>query len=262
MHEASTFVFFEVSTIVFFHVLSMRSKRLASSGSCWRMSSEPMKMDSRYIQRRCTCIQISSTSPMSERSASQPLTSSKKGLTNLLPIMLCRLSPMSSSSSVISSVDLRIQPRSSAPFLYLNRSKCCSAHTPAIFSISFSMVSSLMAAPVISPISAAIVCSCISNKLPSVNVLGSISKCLPVFSMSWSQWRGRKASFLRSWMSGSDSWNSRMRASTATYALRSVRCLSLRSRAVSSSARAMTRPMSSSAHSILDELATDSTWSR
>mmetsp|Transcript_24001 Transcript_24001/g.78099 ORF Transcript_24001/g.78099 Transcript_24001/m.78099 type:complete len:229 (-) Transcript_24001:825-1511(-) len=108
LHASRMLVLFAVVTIIFFHVLSIRSNFFASSGSWCRMSSEPMKMLSRYIHLRCTSIHTSITSPMSERLASQRRTSSRNGLTKRLASMLWRLSPMSSRSTVTSSVLLRM----------------------------------------------------------------------------------------------------------------------------------------------------------
>ena len=74
----------------------------------------------------------------------------------------------------------KIQPRSSRPpLVYLNKSNCCSFQTSASFLSSVSMVSSLMAALVISEISGPYWCSRIANMLPSVNVLGSMSNFWP-----------------------------------------------------------------------------------
>mmetsp|Transcript_46019 Transcript_46019/g.147056 ORF Transcript_46019/g.147056 Transcript_46019/m.147056 type:complete len:229 (-) Transcript_46019:4238-4924(-) len=107
-HASRMLVFLAVVSMIFFHALSMRSKRLASSGSWWRMSSEPTKMLSRYIHFLCTTIHTSVTSPMSERRLSHRRTSSRKGFTKRLAIMDCRLRPMSSSSTATSSVARRM----------------------------------------------------------------------------------------------------------------------------------------------------------
>ena len=120
-HASSTFVFLAVSDMIFFHVLSMPSNRLASCGSWSLMSSDPTKMLSRYIHFLWTTIHTSMASPIRLSRFSQKLTSSRKGLTNLLAIMDCRLRLMSSSSRMISSVALRTQPLSSPFFMYLAR---------------------------------------------------------------------------------------------------------------------------------------------
>jgi len=74
----------------------------------------------------------------------------------------------------------KIQPRSSRPpLVYLNKSNCCSFQTSASFLSSVSMVSSLMAALVISEMSGPYWCSRMANMLPSVNVLGSMSNFWP-----------------------------------------------------------------------------------
>ena len=82
-----TFVFLAVSDMIFFQVLSMPSNLLASCGSCSLMSSDPTKMDSRYIHFLWTTIQTSMASPIKLSLFSQKLTSSRKGLTNLEAII-------------------------------------------------------------------------------------------------------------------------------------------------------------------------------
>ena len=80
-------VFFAVSFMMSAHPLSILSKRFASSGSWSRMSSDPMKMLSRYIHLRCTCIHSSITSEMRLSFCSHPCTSWMNGLTDLLAII-------------------------------------------------------------------------------------------------------------------------------------------------------------------------------
>mmetsp|Transcript_30425 Transcript_30425/g.76172 ORF Transcript_30425/g.76172 Transcript_30425/m.76172 type:complete len:254 (+) Transcript_30425:943-1704(+) len=188
--------------MIFKNVVSMRSKRFASSGSWCRMSSEPMKMLSRYIHLRCTNIHTSITSPMRLNFASHARTSSRNGFTNRLAIIDCSVKPMSSSSTVTSSVLRRMYPRSSVPLLYLASSKRCSFQVAARLATSPSILSSFSALTHISSMSSAYLCSSIENSAPRVKTLGSVSKVVPVISMSCCQWRGRRASDFRLSMRG------------------------------------------------------------
>ena len=82
------------------------------------MSSLPMKIDSRYIHLRCTSIQISITSAMSDSFFSHDWTSCRNGLTNLDPSMDCKVRAMSSITSVISSTVFNTLPLSTSPLTY------------------------------------------------------------------------------------------------------------------------------------------------
>jgi hypothetical protein len=53
------------------------------------MSSDPMKMPSKYCHLRCTTSQMSQHSPMVDSFFSQLLTSSKKGITNFDALIAC-----------------------------------------------------------------------------------------------------------------------------------------------------------------------------
>ena len=67
----STFLISVNFAMVAMNVLCTPSNMMDSCGSCFRISSEPMKMFSRYIQFRCTCWHISIISDMSDRDCSQ-----------------------------------------------------------------------------------------------------------------------------------------------------------------------------------------------
>lgn len=68
---------------------SILSKRSESSGSCFLMSSEPMKMLSRCDQVRCTSIQIVITMSAVESFFCHDDTSSRKYAMNLDVSMFC-----------------------------------------------------------------------------------------------------------------------------------------------------------------------------
>ena len=67
--------------MIFLSAMSIRSKRLASSGSCSRMSSDPTKMASRYIHLDWTFVHTSITSEMFDIWRSHFCVSSRKGAT-------------------------------------------------------------------------------------------------------------------------------------------------------------------------------------
>mmetsp|Transcript_29018 Transcript_29018/g.67263 ORF Transcript_29018/g.67263 Transcript_29018/m.67263 type:complete len:381 (+) Transcript_29018:9281-10423(+) len=161
-----------------------------------------MKIPSRYIHFRWTSIQRSQTSPIRLSFFSHTLTSSINAATKRLALMDCSASVLSSSVVMISSVVLRIWQRSSVPLMYLWRSNFRFAQVSAIFLMPDSIASSLLAALTISLI-CSVNCERLSAKsLASVKVPGLMSKVLPVTSISLSQWRSRRASFLRSCSSG------------------------------------------------------------
>ena len=115
----------------------------------------------------------------------------------------------------------------------------------------FSMVSSLEAPPVISMICSSNRSSCISKRFWSVNVFGFMSNSTSVTCMSLLQWRGRSASFLRFWMSGSDAMNAAADSSTFLYGRRVLSCLGSFLRRPSNSSMPFSMvAMSRSAHSI------------
>ena len=73
------------------------------------------------------------------------------------------------------------------PLVYLNKSNFWAFQTSASFLSSVSMVSSLIAALVISDISAVYWCSLIANMLPRVNVLDSMSNFWPALHKVFQQ---------------------------------------------------------------------------
>ena len=68
---------------------SMLSKRVESSGSCFLMSSDPMKIDSRCDQVRWTSIQMLMTWSAAESFFCQAVTSSRKYAMNLDDSAFC-----------------------------------------------------------------------------------------------------------------------------------------------------------------------------
>ena len=77
----------------------MPSKRLASSGSCSRMSSEPRKMDSSEHHWRCTSTHASSVARTPPSFVFYELTWVSKKPTKRLPIIPCSAASCSSSAS-------------------------------------------------------------------------------------------------------------------------------------------------------------------
>mmetsp|Transcript_19754 Transcript_19754/g.46594 ORF Transcript_19754/g.46594 Transcript_19754/m.46594 type:complete len:228 (+) Transcript_19754:878-1561(+) len=205
--------------MIFLKVVWMRSKRLASSGSCRRMSSEPTKIASRYIHFDWTFIQTAITSAMVDMSFSHFCVWSRNGPTKRLALMEERFIIWSSSVSWISSVVRSTNPRSVPPLMYLATSKRVSRQVSAMSLMPFSIVSSLTAAPESSAICSENFSSCIEKSLPSVNVFGFISKEVPVRSMSCFQCLSRSASDLRFWMSGRDSRKPMIASSSILYGL-------------------------------------------
>ena len=200
--------------MIFLKAVWMRSKRLASSGSWSRMSSLPMKMASRYCHLACTFIHTSMVSEMVLISPSHFLVCSRKGATKRLLIMLLRFIIWSSSVCVMSSVPLRMRPRSCGPLKYLTTSKRCSRHVSAIALMPTSMLSSLSAPPQMAMMSSSYWSRLSSKRLPSVKVRGFMSKVFPVSSISLSQCRSRRASPLRFCMSGRLCWKPLIVSST------------------------------------------------
>ena len=97
--------------MIFLKVAWMRSKRFASSGSCSRMSSAPMKIASRYIHLDWTFIHTSMTSEMLDMTRSHFCVCSRKGATKRELIIDDRFIIWSSSVWTSSSLGLRIWPR-------------------------------------------------------------------------------------------------------------------------------------------------------
>ena len=213
-HASSTLVFLNVSFISLIHRVSIESNALASSGSCSRMSADPIKIDSRYIHLRCARIQMSITSAMCDRSDSHLVTLSRCAATYRDACIDCSCIMLSSSAVTISSTDLRMYPRSAVPLLYTLSSKWSSFHTCAISAIPFSIESSFIAPDVISPILSLYRWSSIANSASSVNDPGSRSNDCPVTSISRCQCRGRSASFFRSENRGIESLNPAILSST------------------------------------------------
>ena len=168
--------FLAVSFMISAQLLSILSKRFASSGSWSRMSSLPMKMLSRYIHLRCTAIHTSSTSPIKLSLPSHSSTSAVNGFTNRLAIIDCSVRFMSSKITVVSSTLRRMNPRSTSPLLtYRANVNFCSRHTTANLAMSPSIFSSFSAATHISITGSKCLCVSIASNRPSVSVAGSNS---------------------------------------------------------------------------------------
>mmetsp|Transcript_15321 Transcript_15321/g.42724 ORF Transcript_15321/g.42724 Transcript_15321/m.42724 type:complete len:226 (-) Transcript_15321:4326-5003(-) len=190
--------------MIFLKVKWMRSKRFASSGSCRRISSEPMKIASRYIHLDCTFIHTSITSEMVDMARSHLVVSKVKGATNLEDIIEERFMVWSSSVCEISSVERSTKPRSCVPLKYLTTENSMAFHVFAISLMPRSMLSSFTAPDTISLISGSKRSRFISKSCPKENLRGSISNCTPVLSIRVVQWRGRSASFFSRPISGRD----------------------------------------------------------
>ena len=188
--------FLAVSFMISAQLLSILSKRFASSGSWSRMSSLPMKMLSRYIHLRCTAIHTSSTSPIRLSLPSHSSTSAVKGFTKRLAIIDCSVRFMSSKIIVVSSVLRRMNPRSTSPLLTYRASvNFCSRQTSANLAMSPSIFSSFSAAMHISSTGSWCLCVSIASNEPSVSVAGSKSTSgCAVMRMSCCQCLGRSAS--------------------------------------------------------------------
>ena len=99
MHTSIGLLFWHASAICSRKAASMASKRLASSGSCSRMSSEARKMDSSCIHERDTSSHTSSVERVAASLAFHEVTVVSKKPTKRLPIMFCSTTSLSSSAS-------------------------------------------------------------------------------------------------------------------------------------------------------------------
>mmetsp|Transcript_2865 Transcript_2865/g.10123 ORF Transcript_2865/g.10123 Transcript_2865/m.10123 type:complete len:274 (+) Transcript_2865:848-1669(+) len=153
LQHSRMFVFFEVSVMIFSHVLSMRSKRFASSGSWWRMSSLPMKMLSRYIQFFCTFSHSSSVSLNRFSDFSTFSTSERMPDTKRDARMVVMVTMLSSSATCTSSMPPRMNtsfvslygstPNSTSPHLVWTFARSSSSASSCVASVLTTAISSL-----------------------------------------------------------------------------------------------------------------------
>lgn len=170
------------------------------------MSSDPMKMDSRYCHFFCTVIHASSVSPISDRRFSHACTCDKKGPTNLDADIELRFIRLSSRMSVISSVARRHCPRSAPSRSYLYSVSSCAFQLVSTSSIPFSICTSLDASVTTSSTKSDISARLSAKSCASVKEPGLIS----TVGSSFFQCRGRIASFLSIPSSGSEFWKDTM----------------------------------------------------
>mmetsp|Transcript_13745 Transcript_13745/g.31865 ORF Transcript_13745/g.31865 Transcript_13745/m.31865 type:complete len:305 (-) Transcript_13745:1763-2677(-) len=140
-----------LATVIFIVSLNVRStwsKRSASAGICFLMSSL-LKMGSRYSHCACTLSQMSMTSWVTRRNFSQSLARTSKGLMNGDAIMVWVLTMWSSSSISISSTQFPL--RMCVPLSrYGGVSNFMGSHSEYILSRVFSRLHSLLALSLIS----------------------------------------------------------------------------------------------------------------
>mmetsp|Transcript_21536 Transcript_21536/g.50675 ORF Transcript_21536/g.50675 Transcript_21536/m.50675 type:complete len:367 (+) Transcript_21536:8781-9881(+) len=185
-------------SITNFQLVLTASNMLVSAGNCRRMSSDPMKMFSRYIHDRCTCSSASIVSEMWLRVRSQCSICCMNGTAYRDAFMVDSVTWLSSSAWKRSSV-LRTLYISA---LYLIRSMFMAVQVSEMESRDFSIMSSLDENEEMLLITDEYWSS------PSVNTFSSVkssllgSNTLPISSMSCCQWRSLSASFLRSAISG------------------------------------------------------------
>jgi len=177
---------------------SMPSKRLASSGSCSRMSSEPMKMASSEHHWRCTSIQFSSTWRTPARRVFHDVICASKKPMKRLPIMFCSATSWSSSASMVADASLRMV---TPVFLKGSYSSCSASHVVSMRLSCLSILSSMRACSTVSPTCSAYLCSSSARSTPR-DILSSMTNVLPQMRMSFFQWRSRIDSSRKSCTSG------------------------------------------------------------
>ena len=141
-------------------------------------------------------------------------TRSTKAPTKREPEMVCRLSMLSSSSSLRSSAARRMKPRSWPSFLYFTTTRELLRQAASIFASSFSIFASCTASLMMSSTRAVNLCNSMVKMLLRVSVFREVSKATPVTSMSFCQWRVFMESFLRFTTSGKASLKFCKRPST------------------------------------------------
>jgi len=119
-----------------------------SAGSCLRMSSDPPKMDSRYIHCLCTAMSNSIVSETTERERSHLSRSDRKAVAKREAFIVERRTALSSSAVYTSSTVFTLR---NVP-LYSVSSSGSSAKRRSILPIDCSIASSLAAALAIVPI--------------------------------------------------------------------------------------------------------------
>mmetsp|Transcript_4440 Transcript_4440/g.12911 ORF Transcript_4440/g.12911 Transcript_4440/m.12911 type:complete len:317 (-) Transcript_4440:707-1657(-) len=170
------------------------SKRLASSGSCSRMSSEPRKMDSRLHQARCTSIQSSRQARTCASLAFHWRICVSKKPMKRLPVIACSDTSWSSRASKTAS---GLRTTSTPVALKGSYLRASSIHAASMRASWRSILSSSRACCTVSATASLKRCSC-GRRRSSSTVLLSMAKDRPQMRMSFFQWRSRIASSRRS----------------------------------------------------------------
>ena len=137
---------FSSSCIVFISLMNARltlSNMSDSCGSCFRISSDPTKMFSRYIQAVCTLSTRSTISDTSISFCSQLVMVDSNTTKNLLAFIVDSVTMLSSSAAKRSSVDRSL--KTSRPSLARVMSSESPPHVSLMDNREFSMASSLVA---------------------------------------------------------------------------------------------------------------------
>lgn len=197
--------------MIFLKALSFWSNFLASSRNYCLISSDPIKIPSRYYHFFWTTNHTSMISEILFNAYSQCLILFKKAETYLLLATAYRLASWSSRSCLISSVYLRTNPLSSLPFLYFTTSNEADFHTYSILEISSSFLCSWLASVQISLTFSGNLWRFRANTYSKVIDLIEVSNLTPVSFISFSQCLSVMAPPFNYWMSGIESLNSVIR---------------------------------------------------
>ena len=201
LHASTTLVTSGASRIMFVNSVLTPSNRLESSGSCTRISCEPMNTLSSMLHFLATSAHTDRTLSTVPSFFCQSSTISWNLVpwTYLLDPRFCKSKLSFSSASTIKSSTTMFTTSESG--VNGTKSRFNAAHVSSIFTSCFSMTSSFCARSTISLTLSAHVCSSSASKSPSEN-LSSIVNFLPVTCCKSFQCRSRIAGWRSSATSG------------------------------------------------------------
>ena len=198
--DSTTFFTLHASARIFFTTESIALKRAAASGSSFFTSSEWMNSDSRYAHVRWISERIWFTSATIINFLFQPMMASSNVFMYRFASMPCTTTWLSSSASKSSSPSLIVFTSVSLCFICIHSTL---AQVTSSFARDTSIFASFCAQSTISPTSSSNLCSSSASSESSEN-WSSMTKDLPVTSMSELQWRSRMSGDRRSATSGTD----------------------------------------------------------